>query len=181
MHPLRLWVVGAALLLAQTTRPPARTVPPYRGLTPGLSYRAFVARASALADHDALACKTSRRTAALMECGVTIRDPVDGARFYLSGHFVDQRADIIALYDSAGFHGTNGPELVARRQRDMTKVFGRPRRKRAGMWKWSFGRQEVRLSWRSRGAARWVAIQLTDWDVMARARRYLKPAAKRKP
>jgi hypothetical protein len=186
-HVIRfgLWAaLVPALGFAQGTPPrPAKAAatPAYRGLTPGLSYRAFVERAAVLADHDALACKTSRQTAALMECGVTIRDPADGARFYLSGHFVDQRADIIALYDSAGFHDATGPALLARRQRDMTKVFGRPRRAHPGMWKWSYGRQEVRLSWRSRGPARWVAIQLTDWDVMAGTSRYVKPAATRKP
>src|SRR2546422_6936211 len=61
--------------------PPAHRAPPsYRGFTPGLSYRAFVDRANALADHDVLACRTSPRTAQLMECGVVIRDPADGAR-----------------------------------------------------------------------------------------------------
>src|SRR2546422_3514014 len=69
--------------------PPAHpALPSYRGFTPGLSYRAFVNRANALADHDVLACRTSPRTAQLMECGVVIRDPADGARFYLGGHFV---------------------------------------------------------------------------------------------
>src|SRR3989442_14655568 len=102
-----------ALLLPVVARsqaaPPKAPLPPpalpsSRGFTPGLSYRAFVNRANALADHDVLACRTSPRTAQLMECGVVIRDPADGARFYLGGHFVEQRADIIALYDSAGFH-----------------------------------------------------------------------------
>ena len=162
--------------------PPAHpALPSYRGFTPGLSYRAFVNRANALADHDVLACRTSPRTAQLMECGVVIRDPADGARFYLGGHFVEQRADIIALYDSAGFHDKRGPELVARTQRDVTRVFGRPRRAHAGMWEWSYGRKFVRLSWRSRGPARWVSITLTDKDVLDRNSRYVKPAARRKP
>ena len=162
--------------------PPAHPAPPsYRGFTPGLSYRAFVDRANALADHDVLACRTSPRTAQLMECGVVIRDPADGARFYLGGHFVEQRADIIALYDSAGFHDKHGPALVARTQRDVTRVFGRPRRAQAGMWEWSYGRKFVRLSWRSRGPARWVSITLTDRDVLDRNSRYVKQAARRKP
>src|SRR3989442_5912238 len=93
--------------------PPAHpALPSYRGFTPGLSYRAFVNRANALADHDVLACRTSPRTAQLMECGVVIRDPADGARVYLGGHFVEQRADIIALYDSAGVHRKRRPEPV---------------------------------------------------------------------
>src|SRR3989442_9536993 len=92
--------------------PPAHpALPSYRGFTPGLSYRAFVNRANALADHDVLACRTSPRTAQLMECGVVIRDPADGARFYLGGHFVEQRADIIALYDSAGVQDPKSTRL----------------------------------------------------------------------
>src|SRR2546430_14765835 len=95
--------------------PPAHPAPPsYRGFTPGLSYRAFADRANALADHDVLACRPSPRTAQLMECGVGIRYPADGARFYLGGHFVEQRADIIALDDSAGLPDQRGPALCAR-------------------------------------------------------------------
>src|SRR5260370_9290527 len=108
---LSLFVPG--LLAAQGAATHA-TPPAYRGLAPGLSYRAFVERANALADHDVLVCNTSQRTAYLMECGVGIRDPGDGARFYLSGHFIDQRASVIALYDSAGFHPTPGPHLLPR-------------------------------------------------------------------
>src|SRR3989442_6288491 len=109
-----------ALLLPVVARsqaaPPKAPLPPpalpsYRGFTPGLSYRAFVNRANALADHDVLACRTSPRTAQLMECGVVIRDPADGARFYLGGHFVEQRADIIALYDSAGVQDPKSTRL----------------------------------------------------------------------
>ena len=178
-------LLAPTVCLAQAAPPqarwsPASVAPAYRGLTPGLSYRAFVERANALADHDVLACRTAANTAKLMQCGVVIRDPADGARFYLSGHFVDQTADIIALYDSAGFRDTQGPALVARTYHDLRRVFGRPRRAHAGMWEWSYGHKLVRLTWRSRGPARWVAIQLTDQDVMDRIARYVKPAARRK-
>src|SRR2546430_11408889 len=122
--------------------PPAHPAPPsYRGFTPGLSYRAFVDRANALADHDVLACRTSPRTAQLMECGVVIRDPADDARFYLGGHFVEQRADIIAWYDSAGVHHKRGPALGARTQRDETPGVGRPRRAHPWMWEGCYGLQ----------------------------------------
>ncbi|HYK83377.1 MAG TPA: hypothetical protein VEU55_09575 [Gemmatimonadales bacterium] len=170
-------VLGALLVpgvLAAQAAPAAPASPVYRGLTPGLSYRAFVERATALADHDVLVCNTSQHTAYLMECGVGIRDPADGARFYLSGHFIEQRADVIALYDSAGFHDTRGPELVARTQRDLTRVLGRHRQIHPGAWEWNYGHQFVRLVWRARGASRWVSITLIDTDVINRIGPYRK-------
>lgn len=171
LPPLPLLVPG--LLAAQGAATHAAP-PAYRGLAPGLSYRAFVERANALADHDVLVCNTSQRTAYLMECGVGIRDPGDGARFYLSGHFIEQRASVIALYDSAGFHDTRGPELVARTQRDLTRVFGRHRQRHPGAWEWNFGHQFVRLTWRARGTGRWVDITLIDKDVLDRIGSYEK-------
>src|SRR5436853_297260 len=86
----------------------AQATPPYRGFTPGISYRAFIERARALADSDVVRCQTSPRTAQIMECGVVIRDPGDRARFYLSAHFVEGNADVVALYDSAGFGDARG-------------------------------------------------------------------------
>src|SRR5256712_10592030 len=105
----------------------AQATPPYRGFTPGISYRAFIERARALADSDVVRCQTSSHTAQLMECGVVIRDPSDVARFYLSGHFVEGNADVVALYDSAGVRGARGGALVDRTKKDLTRVFGRPR------------------------------------------------------
>jgi hypothetical protein len=51
---------------------------------------------------------------------------------------------------------------------------------RAGAWQWRYGRRVVRLSWRGRGAARWVSITLTDEAVMDRIDRYAKAANGRK-
>src|SRR4029077_11120474 len=102
------WVALAfvpCVALAQTPVKPATPTPPppqpvYRGFMPGISYRAFVERARALADSDVLRCQTPPRTAQVMECGVVIRDPKDAARFYLSAHFIDGNADVVAFYDS---------------------------------------------------------------------------------
>src|SRR5207248_11501438 len=94
--------VPAPLPPAQPAAPAAAPAlpPPFRGFTPGIGYRAFVQQARALADNDVLRCQTSPRTAQIMECAVLIRDPRDGARFYLSAHFIESDADMVALYDS---------------------------------------------------------------------------------
>jgi|SRR5881628_3121882 len=151
--------------------------PPYRGFAPGISYRAFVERARALADSDVVRCQTSQRTAQLMECGVVIRDPGDGARFYLSAHFIEGDADVVAFYDSAGFGNARGVPLLDRTKRDLTRVFGRPRPIGRSGWEWRYaaGRKVVRLNWRGRGTARWVSITLTDYRIMDRISRYAKP------
>jgi hypothetical protein len=181
MIPVRgamLALLLPAHLAGQAAAPPAP--PPYRGFTPGIGYRAFVEQARALADNDVLRCQTSPRTAQIMECAVLIRDPRDGARFYLSAHFIESDADMVALYDSAGFGNARGVALLDRTKRDLRRVFGRPHVLGAGAWQWRYGRRVVRLSWRGRGTARWVSITLTDRDVMDRIGRYAKAAARRK-
>jgi hypothetical protein len=167
-----------AVARSQATSRPAAP-PAYRGFTPGISYRAFTERARALADSDVLRCNTSPGTAQLMECGVVIRDPRDGARFYLSAHFVEGNADVVSLYDSAGFGDSRGVALLDRTKHDLTQVFGRPRSIRKSRWEWRYGRKAVRLSWRGRGTGRWVSIMLYDYGVMDRNSRY-KPAAQGK-
>jgi hypothetical protein len=152
--------------------------PPYRGLAPGMGYRAFAARAQTLADDDLLRCNTSTNTARIMECGVVARDPSDGARFYLSAHFIDGRADVIALYDSAGFGDQRGVPLVNATRRHLTHLYGRPRNAKPGMWEWRYGRQAVRFSWRGRGSARWVSVTLTDYAVMDGIGRFVTPGAR---
>src|SRR6266581_1647512 len=101
-----------AVGLAQAAPPrsgnPAVAVPVYRGFSPGAPYRAFAERARALAPRDTLRCNTSRNTAQLMECGVGIRDPADGANFYLSAYVLEGKVAMVAFYDSAGFGSGRG-------------------------------------------------------------------------
>ena len=186
---MRLIPVGLVALLAPATglaqatparKPAAATTPVYRGFAPGAPYREFAERARSLAGQDVLRCNTSRNTAQLMECGVVIRDPSDGANFYLSAYVLEGRVAMVALYDSAGFGDARGVPLVDRTKRDLTRVFGRPRPIRKSAWEWTYGRKVVRLSWRGRGTGRWVSVTLTDNDVMDRISRYAKPAARRK-
>lgn len=178
-----LAVLLPAAAIAQVAQPRAAAPPPYRGFAPGMDYRSFVERARSLADRDTLRCNTSRNTAQLIECGVAMRDPGDAARFYLSAHFVEGHADVVAFKDSAGFGAGDGrgTALVTRTKRELTRIFGRPRPNGRSGWEWRYGRKAVRLSWRGRGTARWVAITLNDYDVMDRIDRYVKVAGSRKP
>src|SRR6266700_3068575 len=162
---LVLFALSPASGVTQTPPGPARqalATPAYRGFTPGISYRAFIERARALADSDVVRCQTSPRTAQIMECGVVMRDPGDRARFYLSAHFVEGNADVLALYDSAGFGDARGVPLVNRTKQGLTRVFGRPRPIGKSGWEWRYGRKVVRISWRGRGTARCLSITLTD-------------------
>ena len=171
--------------VSQTPPAPAPARPPvaapvYRGFTPGISYREFLERARPLADSDLVRCQTSPHTAQVMECGVVIRGPNDAARFYLSAHFIEGNADVVAFYDSAGFGDKRGVPLVDRTKKELTRLFGRPRPIGKSGWEWRYGRRAVRFNWRGRGTARWVSITLMDKDVMDRIARYAKTAKSRK-
>ncbi len=160
-------------------RPPV-AAPAYRGFTPGISYREFLERARPLADSDMVRCQTSPHTAQVMECGIVIRGPNDAARFYLSAHFIEGNADVVAFYDSAGFGDKRGVPLVDRTKKELTRLFGRPHPIGKSGWEWRYGRRAVRFNWRGRGTARWVSITLMDKDVMDRIARYAKTAKSRK-
>src|SRR3989442_12058469 len=114
-----------------------------------------------------------------MECGVVIRGPRDVARFYLSAHFVEGKADVVAFYDSAGFGNARGVPLVNRTKQDLTRVFGRPRPLGKSGGEGRYGRESVRFSWRGRGTAPLVLGTLTDNDGMDRIGRYVTPARNR--
>src|SRR2546427_3437310 len=174
-------VIAAQVPARPSVSSPLPPSPPYRGFSPGISYRAFVERARALADSDVLRCQTSPHTAQIMECGVVIRDPRDAARFYLSAHFIEGNADVVAFYDSAGFGDARGVPLVNRTKQDLTRVFGRPPPLGEHGGEGRHGREAGRFSWRGRGTARWVSVTLTDNDVMDRIGRDVTPARSRKP
>jgi hypothetical protein len=129
----------------------------------------FTTRARALtrAGSIPLVCNTATRTAQVMECGVIIHDPDDGAEFYLSGHFINGRADVISFGDS----GTTN--LVIRVQRELRARYGVPHPVGTAAWRWRQGHQFVGLTWRARGSRRWIFIQLTDTDVMRGIGQYL--------
>jgi len=196
MTPIRtalvaLFIPSAALAQEAapgSARPATPAAPTYRGFAPGAPYRDFVQRARTLAVGDSLRCNTSRNTAQLMECGVSIRDPADSAQFYLSAYVLESNVAMVAFYDSAGFgeggEGTAaGTALVDRTKRSLAGVFGRPRPIGRSGWEWRYGRQVVRLNWRGRGTARWVSITLTDNDVLDRIGAYVptRAASPRKP
>ena len=159
------------LVLAPVVGPGAAaqaSAPTYRGFAPGARYREFAERARALAGAGSLVCNTSRRTAQLMECGVAIRDPADGATFYLSAFVLEGRVAMVSLGDSGG------PPLVERVRRDLSAHFGAGHRTGVSTVEWVYGRQVVRFNWRGRGAQRWIYITLEDRDVTDRINRYAR-------
>jgi len=198
MTPIRTALVALlipSVALAQeappgSARPATPAAPTYRGFAPGAPYRDFVQRARTLAVGDTLRCSTSRNTAQLMECGVSIRDPADSAQFYLSAYVLESSVAMVAFYDSAGFGDAErgggaaaGAALVNRTKRSLASLFGQPRPIGRSGWEWRYGRQVVRFNWRGRGTARWVSITLTDNDVLDRIGAYVptRAASPRKP
>src|SRR5207244_10888855 len=113
-------------------------------------------------------------------CGIEISGPDDASRVYISVHFIEAIADMVAFYDSAGFGNKCGVPLVDRTKKELTRLFGRPRPIGKSGWEWRYGRRAVRFNWRGRGTARWVSITLMDKDVMDRISAYVKPAPRRK-
>src|SRR5256884_2168789 len=153
---LLLGAIIPATAVTQTPPGPARpplATPEYRGFTPGISYRAFVERARTIADSDVGRCQPSPRTAQVMECGVVIRGPSDASWFYLSAHFIEGNADVVAFYDSAGFGDRRGVPLVARTKQELTRLFGRPRPIGKSGWEWRYRPPAVRVNWRGAGPA----------------------------
>jgi hypothetical protein len=146
------------------------TPPVYRGFSPGMEYRVFAAQARALAEGDVLRCNTSVHTAQLMECGVVIRDPSDSARFYLSAYVIEGKIAMVSFGDSGD------ARLVDRMRRDLARRFGPARALTRGGWEWKNGHWATRLNWRGQGAARWIYVNLTDYDLMDRVSRYRNPA-----
>lgn len=149
---------------------------PYRGFHAGVTAADFEMRARKLTRAGAtpLLCNTSTRTAQVMECGVIIHDPDDGAEFYLSGHFIDGKADVVSFGDS----GTTA--LVLKVQRELRARYGAPHPVGTAAWEWRQGHQFVRLTWRARGPRRWIFIQLTDTDVMRGIGHYVPREAPKK-
>jgi hypothetical protein len=167
VRPLSFALLLLAPALGESAAAQA-AAPAYRGFAPGVRYREFAERARALAVADPLVCNTSRRTAQLMECGVVIRDPADGATFYLSAFVLEGRVAMVSLGDSGG------PPLVDRVRRDLVTQFGAGRRTGVGTVEWVYGRRVVRFNWRGRGPQRWVYVTLEDRDVTDRINRYVR-------
>lgn len=163
-------LVVPALLSAQTATLPAVATLNYRGFALAAPYADFLARAQTIAvpSASAVLCNTSRVTAQLMECGVSIRDPADSADLYLAAYVLEGRVAFLSFGDS----GT--APLVTATQQDLVSRFGRPHGSRAGMWEWRTARERVRLTWVGRGSARWIYIALWDEGVMDRIAGYAR-------
>src|SRR6185503_11887272 len=133
--PMRSFALLFLITGLCASRAPGQTVlPTYRGFAPAVTYREFAERARALARSQPLLCRTSRRTAQLMECGVVIRDPTDSASFNLSAYILEGRVALLSFGDSGA------APLVERMQRELTTRFGQPRATGSGTWEWRAGR-----------------------------------------
>lgn len=157
--------LGAQVPIGAVTPPPLV----YRGFAAGATFREFARQARTLAYRDTLVCQTSSRTARLMECGVSIRDPRDSTRYYLAAYLIDERVAQIALTDSGR------SQLLTRTQTDLTRRFGRPDSVGRGMWQWRRGATVGRLTWRGRQDRRWISITLTDPTTMEQISRFVPP------
>jgi len=160
-------LAGISLLSAQAAPNPFA----YRGFTPGMDYRAFADRAHTLSDNDVMRCNTAATSAQRMECGVLIRDPADNARFYLSAYVLEGKIMMLSFGDSGD------SRLVSRTQQDLARRFGAASTKRQSSWEWKNGQRVARLTWRGRGAARWIYVSLTDQEVLDGIVKYV-PASK---
>jgi len=161
--------MGRGLLLLVPVALASQGAPPvYRGFSTGMTYRTFAERARDLSSRDALRCNTSTRTAQLMECGATIRDPSDGARFYLSAYVIEGKVAWVSFGDSGD------ARLLARTRQDLLRRFGAARSGRTKL-EWKSGPRVVAFTWRGRGPARWFFISLRD-DVLLKG---TSPYAKR--
>jgi hypothetical protein len=142
-----------------------------------MAYRDFAARARTIApsDTDLLVCQTMRRNAQVMDCGVQVRDPADGARFYLSANVIEGRTSVIALVDSGKV------ALVKLRQDDLRADLGPPQRRERSTWEWTKGRRFIRLSWRGGKGWRVISITLNDRDVMNQIAKYVPKPKQRTP
>lgn len=158
----------SAALVAVAAATSAQTVlPTYRGFAPAVSYREFSERARQLTRRDPMTCRTSRRTAQLMECGVIIRDPADSASFYLSAYILEGKVALLSFGDSGS------TALVDRMKRELSTRFGAPRATGQGTWEWKAGRQVARFNWRGRGTRRWVFFELRDTAILDSITKYL--------
>ena len=157
-------------LLAAQAAPPAVEALSYRGFVLAAPYADFLTHARALAvpgpTGTAVVCNTSRRTAQLMECGIPIRDPADGAELYLAAYVLEGTVAFLSFGDSGS------TPMVTAAQRDLVAHFGQPNGSRTGMWEWRSGRQHLRLTWRGHGTIRWIYISLWDDAVMDRIAAY---------
>lgn len=164
---MRRFLIPALLIAAGVTAANAQTtLPTYRGFSLAATYRDFAERARALARGEPLTCRTSRRTAQLMECGLVIRDPTDSASFRLSAFILEGRVAQLSFGDSGA------ATLVDRMQRELTSRFGKPRTTGTGTWEWRAGRQVARLNWRGRGTRRWVFFDLRDDTILGGIAKY---------
>jgi len=145
----------------------------YRGLEPGIALSDFSRAANRLAAGDSLSCRTSAKTAALMECGVTVAD--GDARLTISAFVIAGQVGMLSVTDSGG------PELVDRWRGTLAGSWGPGTETARAMMQWVAGDRVARLTWRAAGERRWVSLTLAHDPTLARIEEFLPASTRRNP
>jgi len=145
----------------------------YRGLEPGMPFADFSRAANRLGAADSLTCRTSAKTASLMECGITIADRE--RRLTLSAFLIEERVGMLSVTDSGG------PELVDRWRNALIGSWGPGIGTTRAMVQWVAGEKVARLTWRAAGQQRWVSLTLAHDPTLARIEEFLPGATRRDP
>lgn len=137
----------------------------YQNLRPGSRLAEFARDVNRLAARDSLRCRTSTRTADLMECGAVVRD--GDRRPYISAFVIAGRIAMISVIDSGG------PALVDDWRSRLRSTYGDARPTGRGMVEWVATSTVARFTWRGRGDQRWISLTLTHEPTLAEIDRYL--------
>src|SRR5581483_7381747 len=98
----------------------------------------------------------------------------------LSAYVIEGRVVMLSFGDSGDVR------LVARLQQELKRRFGPAHAVGHNSWEWrnpgavqpaSGEHRVVRLSWRGRGAMRWIYVNMADYELMNAIRHYARPAA----
>ena len=167
----RLTVATLAALIAAPLA--GQSTLAYRGLEPGIPLTDLSRAVNRLAAGDSLSCRTSPRTAALMECGASIAD--QGHLLTLSAFVIEGRVGLLSVTDSGG------PDLVARWRQGLASQWGPGIETPRAMVQWVNGSSVARFTWRAAGDARWVSLTLAHDATLARIDQFLRAGARRDP
>lgn len=137
----------------------------YRSLRAGAPLAEFATAVNGMIGADSLRCRTSPRTASLMECGAFV---LDGDRQpYVSAFVIAERIAMISVTDSGG------PALLASWRDRLDSTYGPGRPTGRGMVEWIDGATVARFTWRGTRQQRWTSLTLTHQPTLAQIDRYL--------
>ena len=139
----------------------------YRTLQPGTDFEEFSTQVRALSEAEPVSCRTSARTAELMECGVSIPAVDGGNDPYIAVYIIAGQIAMLSVVDS----GT--PGLVDRWRGEMQTTFGPSTSARTAMEEWVDGESVARLTWRGTQSKQWISLTIIHEPTMARILEYM--------